>query len=80
MCESHRPDLALKFISDFGREFCENYYRTVTRALIENGVDGFVVETMNCWQEAEIAMAAVKEVFEEKGMNSQSENSQPDSE
>jgi S-methylmethionine-dependent homocysteine/selenocysteine methylase len=58
--ESHRPDLAAKFLKETGAAEVTRIYDIVARALVEGGVHAFLIETMNSWEEAMCAIEAVK--------------------
>ena len=51
-----------------GKKFCVEAYAKIAEALYEGGIDGFLLETMNNWEEAEIALEAVKQ-FHKKASN-----------
>ena len=48
-CESHRPDLTIEFIRDFGKEHVLSHYTTAALALKAGGCDCLLAETMNSW-------------------------------
>merc|ERR1719473_1544307 len=54
--ESHRPDLAAKFLKETGAAEVTRIYDIVARALVEGGVQAFLIETMNSWEEAMCAI------------------------
>jgi S-methylmethionine-dependent homocysteine/selenocysteine methylase len=58
--ESHRPDLAAKYLEETGAAEVTRMYSVIARALIEGGVKAFLIETMNSWDEALCAVEAVK--------------------
>jgi S-methylmethionine-dependent homocysteine/selenocysteine methylase len=58
--ESHRPDLAAKFLKETGLTEVTRIYDIVARALVKGGVNAFLIETMNSWEEAMCAIEAVK--------------------
>ena len=43
-----------------GSKFCIAFYQKLASALHEGGVDGFLLESMNCWDEAYFALEGVK--------------------
>jgi len=63
LCESHRPDLSAEFIAAKGPDYVIRTYRTIANALLRGGpVDAFIAETMNSWEEASLALEAVKDL------------------
>lgn len=62
LVESHRPDLFADFLRQEGEDFCIGVYRTLASALALGGVDAFILETMNSWEEAWCAIRAVQEL------------------
>ena len=50
-------------ISFSGRQNCVEAYSKVAEALYEGGIDGFLLETMNYWDEALMALEGVEEFF-----------------
>lgn len=67
LVESHRPDLFAKSHAANGVRWFVDHYKSLAGALLEGGVDMLLLETMNCWTEAECGMQAVKEVAEQHG-------------
>ena len=51
-----------------GKKFCVEVYLKIAEALYEGGIDGFLLETMNYWEEAEIALEAIEQ-FQKKVRN-----------
>ena len=49
------------FETILGKLFCIETYTKLAKALCDGGADGFLLESMNCWEEAEIALEGVKE-------------------
>lgn len=62
VCESHRPDLTARFIEEEGEQACINFYRTVGEALLRDGADALLAETMNSREEARLAIEATKDL------------------
>jgi S-methylmethionine-dependent homocysteine/selenocysteine methylase len=62
ICQTYRPDLTEKFIEEQGENACMWYYKTIGKALLEAGVDGFIAETMNSWEEAQMTITVAKEL------------------
>ena len=60
ICETHQPGLFRKFWKANGTQFCVETYEKLCHALYEGGVDGFLIETMNCWEEAYLALEGVR--------------------
>jgi S-methylmethionine-dependent homocysteine/selenocysteine methylase len=60
--ESHRPELAAKFLKVTGAAEVTRQYGVIAKALIAGGVDKFIVETMNSWDEAMCALDAIKDL------------------
>ena len=60
ICETHQPGLFKKFWKANGTQFCVNSYEKLSQALYDGGVDGFLIETMNCWEEAHLALEGVR--------------------
>jgi len=52
ICESHRPDLFKRLLLEKGEEFCTESYRKLAEALVTGGCDMFLLETINCVEEA----------------------------
>jgi len=59
ICETHRPDLFQKLLEDEGIEYCIESYRKQAQALAAGGCDIFLLETMNCWQEASCGLQGI---------------------
>ena len=54
-------DFMLAYFSIFiGSEYCISMYGKLANALYEGGVDGFLLESLNCWNEAYLALEGVK--------------------
>ena len=51
------PNRCFKFT---GKKFCVDTYDKLSLALYEGGVDGFILESLNCWEEAYLALEGVK--------------------
>ena len=49
-----------KFFNFIGSEYCISMYGKLANALYEGGVDGFLLESLNCWNEAYFALEGVK--------------------
>ena len=47
-----------------GSSFCITTYQKLARALYDGGVDGFLLETLNCWEEAFLALEGVRKMQE----------------
>jgi S-methylmethionine-dependent homocysteine/selenocysteine methylase len=60
--ESHRPELAAKYLKETGTKEVTRLYGIIAKALIAGGVDAFIVETMNSWDEATCALDAIKDL------------------
>ena len=43
-----------------GKQFCTETYSKLAKALYDGGVDGYQLETMNNWEEAEAALEGIK--------------------
>ena len=43
-----------------GPDYCTTFYKNLSNALYEGGVDGFLLESLNCWEEAHFALEGVK--------------------
>ena len=72
ICESHHPGKFEKYVTENGSNFCVNTYENIALSLLEGGVDGFLVETMNCWKETYLALEGVKNAMQnnrERGNN-----------
>ena len=52
--------LAFSFSIFIGSEYCISMYGKIANALYEGGVDGFLLESLNCWNEAYFALEGVK--------------------
>ena len=50
----------LEFEANNGETYCISFYEKLSWALYDGGVDGFIVETMNCWKEASLALEGIK--------------------
>ena len=72
ICETHQPGLFMKFWKDNGTEFCVNFYEMLAQALLDGGVDGFLIETMNCWEEAYLALEGVRKVKQNSNIRNDS--------
>ena len=68
ICESHQPGMTSTYIAEKGRQFCVDTYAKLAQALFNGGVDGFLLESMNTWEEAELALEGVK-CFKQKSGN-----------
>lgn len=64
ICETHRPDLFQKLLADEGIEFCIESYRKLAEALAAGGCDIFLLETMNCWDEASCGLQGIARLTE----------------
>jgi len=62
ICETHRPDLTASFIRAEGEEACRKFYKSVGEALVQGGVDAFLAESMNSWEEAMLVIEATKDL------------------
>ena len=60
ICESHNPKLLKKYIKEYGASFCIDSYTKISNALYEGGIDGFIIETMNSWEEAFYALEGIR--------------------
>ncbi|KAK3287719.1 hypothetical protein CYMTET_4783 [Cymbomonas tetramitiformis] len=56
LCESHRTDLFEAALKERGEDFFVSTYRKLAASLLEGGVDAFILETMNTWDEARLAI------------------------
>ncbi|CAE8669926.1 unnamed protein product [Polarella glacialis] len=65
LVESHRPDLFWDALEAKGEAFFLDNYKDLAKALLEGGADCLVLETMNCWEEAELALRAIRELMAE---------------
>ena len=45
-----------------GEKFCVDTYEKLSLALYKGGVDGFILESLNCWEEAYLALEGVKQM------------------
>ena len=50
-------------ISFSGRQNCVDAYSKIAEALFQGGIDGFLLETMNYWDEALMALEGVELFF-----------------
>ena len=48
------------YVKEHGSSFCTDFYSKLSSALHDGGVDGFIIETMNSWEEAHFALEGVK--------------------
>jgi len=64
ICETHRPDLFQKLVEDEGMEFCIESYRKLAKALAAGGCDIFLLETINCWEEASCGLQGIARLTE----------------
>ena len=57
VCEDYAP-----FVWNYlpGHQFCIDTYSKLTKALYDGGVDAFLLETMNNWQETELGLEGIK--------------------
>lgn len=58
--ESHQPGVTKTFVESHGRQNCVEAYSKLAEALHEGGIDGFLLETMNYWDEALIALEGLE--------------------
>ena len=49
-----------KFSIHLGRQNCVEAYAAIAEALYQGGIDGFLLETMNYWDEALMALQGVE--------------------
>ena len=49
-----------EFLSNKGQTYCIEFYEKLSSSLYKGGVDGFIVETMNCWDEAFFALEGIR--------------------
>lgn len=56
ICESHRPELFKEFLESEGEKGVTNHFRAMAQALLYGGCDGLLLETMNSWKEACLAL------------------------
>lgn len=61
--ESHRRDLFYAFLEQRGEEYLTNAFMVLARALQEGGADIFLIESMTCWEEANIALNALQRLY-----------------
>ena len=62
LAESHRPDLAVAFLREHGREFAVAAYVGIADALQQGGpIDGFIIETASTLDDVECALEAVRD-------------------
>ena len=47
-----------------GSTFCVDTYQKLAKALFDGGVDGFLLESLNCWDEVYYALEGVKRMTE----------------
>ena len=59
MCESHRPDLYRGFLQAEGSGRVRDHYKLLAGSLLDGGCDGLILDTMNCWSEAQHALDGV---------------------
>ena len=52
--------LSLQSLLNKGQDYCKRIYEELSKALYEGGVDGFLLESLNCWEEAYFALEGVK--------------------
>ena len=64
--ESHQPKQTKDYISSRGKEFCIDAYRKIAQALYDGGANGFLLEAMTCWEEAEVALEGLRKLAEVK--------------
>ena len=60
ICESHQPGVTKKYIEEKGEQFCIDIYAQLAKALYDGGVDGLLLESINNWEEAKVALDGVK--------------------
>ena len=61
ICESHQPGVTKKYIEQKGVQFCIDTYAKLAKALVDGGVDGLLLESINNWEEAKVALEGVKQ-------------------
>ena len=77
ICESHNPKLLKTYIKENGSSFCTDFYSKVSNALYDGGVDGFIIETMNSWEEACFALEGLKRTQQSRINTGNNENPLP---
>ena len=60
MCWSINSESPLKSPFHKGPDYCRRIYEELANALYAGGVDGFLLESLNCWEEAYFALEGVK--------------------
>ena len=63
ICESHQPGLFTKYAEEKGSSFCIDFYEKLSLALYNGGIDGYIVETMNTWEEAFFALEGINKTI-----------------
>jgi S-methylmethionine-dependent homocysteine/selenocysteine methylase len=69
ICESHQPRMFVQYKADKGSSFCIDFYEKLSWSLYKGGVDGFLIETMNSWDEAYLALEGVKRTIQKIDKN-----------
>ncbi|CAD7946620.1 unnamed protein product [Amoebophrya sp. A25] len=57
--ESHRPDCFLRGVEEDGEEVIAENYHKLAAALVRGGADYLLLETINCWEEAALALEGI---------------------
>eukprot|EP00927_Polykrikos_kofoidii_P055920 TRINITY_DN50105_c0_g1_i1.p1 TRINITY_DN50105_c0_g1~~TRINITY_DN50105_c0_g1_i1.p1 ORF type:complete len:611 (-),score=108.02 TRINITY_DN50105_c0_g1_i1:75-1907(-) len=62
LSESHRPDTFATLLAEEGKEFVVQTFRNLAKASLKGGSDALMLENMVSWQEAQLALEAVKDL------------------
>jgi len=60
LVDSHRPDIFAQYIKSQGEAAVVEKYESIAAALLRGGVDKFLLETMNNWNEVRLVLSAIK--------------------